>query len=126
MAGPVIHAWVGAGFPESVLVTQILLMVVLIRVGNASAALILKGGGQHRMLAFVNSATAIVNVVMSVLLVPVLGLVGVAVGTLVPVGFTALAVLYPAACRRVGTPVSRGYARAVWPAIWSASPGSAT
>jgi hypothetical protein len=41
---PLVFAWVGAQFAESVLPTQILLAVVLVRVTSATANLILKGG----------------------------------------------------------------------------------
>jgi hypothetical protein len=46
--------------------------------------------------------------------------VGVAVGTLIPVGFAAVFILYPAACHRVGLSMGAVAARAVWPAAWPA------
>jgi len=49
------------------------------------------------------------------------GLIGVAVGTLVPIAFSACVVLYPAACRRVGLPIRAVLARAVLPALWPAA-----
>ena len=48
-AGPIIAAWVGPSFQDSVIVTQLLLAVVLVRVGLGSANVILKGAGQHRL-----------------------------------------------------------------------------
>jgi hypothetical protein len=48
LAAPLIHAWVGPRFDESVLVAQILVFVVAIRVGNATATTLLKGAGEHR------------------------------------------------------------------------------
>jgi drug/metabolite transporter (DMT)-like permease len=50
-----------------------------------------------------------------------LGLVGVAVGTLVPVVSAAAFVLFPAACRRVGVPVVKALAESMWPAAWPAA-----
>ena len=82
--------------------------------------MILKGAGRHKMLAFTNLATAIANVLLSVALVPHLGLVGVALGTLAPVVSSAAFVLFPAACRRVGLPVTHALGGAVWPAAWPA------
>ena len=41
-----------------------------------------------------------------------------AVGTLIPIAFSSLVILYPAACRRVGLPVRVAMTRAVLPAVW--------
>ena len=59
LAGPLIRAWVGPKFDESIVVAQILIVVVAIRVGNATATTVLKGAGQHRLLAFTNAGTAL-------------------------------------------------------------------
>ena len=118
LAAPVVSAWVGDRFAESVLVTQILLGVVFVRVGDSSAALILKGGGQHRLLAFANAGTAIINLLLSLVVVRRYGLPGVALSTLVPVSGAAAFVLFPAACRRVGIPVGTALRQSVWPALW--------
>ena len=118
LADPLIHAWVGPKFTESILVTQILIAVVAIRVGNATATQVLKGAGQHRLLAFSNLGTALANVALSLLWIRRYGLVGQAYGTLLPVAFSSVFVLWPAACRRVGLGVTDAFRRAVWPTVW--------
>jgi O-antigen/teichoic acid export membrane protein len=118
LADPLIHAWVGTQFSTSVLPTQILLMVVLVRVSTASANLILRGAGQHRLLTYTNATTAIVNILLSIALIRPFGLVGVALGTLMPVSVSSAFVLYPAACRRVGLSVWRPLVQAMLPAMW--------
>jgi O-antigen/teichoic acid export membrane protein len=120
MADPLIRRWVGAQFSASVLPLQIMLTIVLVRNVSASATLILRGAGQHRLLTYTNAGTAIVNVLLSIALVRPLGLLGVALGTLIPVAASGLFVLYPAACRRVGVPLMRPLTEAVWPAMWPA------
>jgi O-antigen/teichoic acid export membrane protein len=115
-----IERWVGAQFAASIIPAQLMLAVVLVRASTASAILILRGAGQHRLLAYTNATTAIVNVVLSVLLIRPLGLIGVALGTLIPVGASMLFVLYPAACRRVNLPVGRCLISGIWPALWPA------
>jgi O-antigen/teichoic acid export membrane protein len=123
LADPLVRAWVGTAKPElldSVPVLQILAVVVAIRVGNGTAATVLKGAGQHRMLAGVNLATAMANIALSILLVRVWGLTGVAVGTLVPIAFAAFVIVQPAACRRVGLPLRTALMRSVVPALWPA------
>jgi hypothetical protein len=44
----------------------------------------------------------------------------VALGTLIPVSVSTLAVMYPAACRRVGLPLAYPFAHGIWPALWPA------
>jgi O-antigen/teichoic acid export membrane protein len=120
VADAVIHAWVGPAFGASIVITRILLAVVLMRVATASATMILKGAGHHRLLAFANATTAVLNVLLSVALVRSMGLVGVALGTLIPVASSAAFVLFPLACRRIGLPVAQALRRAMWPAFWPA------
>lgn len=121
LAEPIIVGWLGSGFAASVAVTRLLLAVVLIRVGCAAATSVLKGAGRHRLLAFTNATTAVVNVLLSMVLVTPLGLPGVAIGTLVPVACAACFVLFPAACRRVDLPVAHTLRFSVWPAAWPAA-----
>jgi O-antigen/teichoic acid export membrane protein len=124
LADPLLRAWLGTHATPSILgavpVIQILAVAVAIRVGNATGNTVLKGAGSHRMLAYVNLATGIVNIALSVALVRDFGLVGVAVGTLVPIALSAAFILYPAACRRVGLPIGRAVADSVVPAVWPA------
>jgi hypothetical protein len=46
------------------------------------------------------------------------GLIGQAMGTLVPVAFSSIFILWPAACRRVGVRPLGAFFDAVWPAVW--------
>jgi O-antigen/teichoic acid export membrane protein len=124
LADPLIHAWLGPkkgpAMAGAIPVLQILALAVSIRVGNATGNTVLKGAGEHRMLAFVNLGTGLANLALSVILINPYGLVGVAVGTLVPIGFTALFILFPASCRRVGLPLSQAVTHAILPAVWPA------
>jgi O-antigen/teichoic acid export membrane protein len=118
LAGPLIRAWVGPAFEGSIVVAQILVVVVAIRVGNATATTVLKGAGQHRLLAFTNLGAALANVALSLLWIRPYGLVGQAMGTLLPVAFTSIFILWPAACHRVGLSVFGAFRQAVWPTLW--------
>jgi O-antigen/teichoic acid export membrane protein len=121
MADQLVHAWVGPGFSGSVIVLQLLALTVIVRVGNATAAMLLKAAGNHRLVAFTNVATAIVNLGLSIAIVKPLGLSGVAIGTLVPVCIASTVILFPAGCRRVQLPVARAFGEAVWPSLWPAT-----
>jgi len=118
MADPLVRAWVGPEFSGTVIVLRLLLLTVIIRIGNATASTLLKGAGEHRLVAFTNVAAAVANLALSIALVKPMGLPGVAIGTLVPVGLTSTLVLFPAACRRVQLSIGRAIAEAVWPALW--------
>jgi len=118
LARPLVLSWVGPRFTESILVAQILIAVVAIRVGNATATTLLKGAGEHRMLAFANAGGALANVALSLLWIRRFGLIGQAYGTLIPVAVTSALILWPAACRRVGIGTMEAFRTAVWPTLW--------
>ena len=120
LAEPFVRAWVGPAMLGAAPVIQILAFAVALRVGNATSTTVLKGAGQVRYLAMVNIATGVVNLALSALLITRFGLVGVAVGTLVPIAIASIFVIFPASCRRVGVPVGRAFRQAVWPAAWPA------
>lgn len=121
LANPLVQAWMGTKFSGSVLPMQLLLGVVLVRAGTATATVILKGAGQHKLLAYTNASAAVANVVLSVALIRPFGLTGVALGTFIPVTVSAMFVVYPAACRRVGIGLGRALLDATWPAAWPAA-----
>jgi len=120
LADRIVPGWVGAGFAGSVLVAQVLAAAVVVRVGAASASLILKGARHPRLNAWTNAAVAVVNVTLSLLVIRRFGLAGVALATLVPVAVANSCVLFPAACRRVAIPVAEAARQAIWPAAWPA------
>jgi O-antigen/teichoic acid export membrane protein len=118
LANPLVAAWVGEEFAASALILQLLSIVVIIRVGNATGVTVLKGAGSHRIVSAANITTAVCNVVLSITLVHPLGLPGVALGTLIPVGIVSVFLLFPLACRRVALSVPAAIGRGVWPALW--------
>lgn len=120
VAEPLIERWVGPDFSGSVLLTRLLLLVVLVRVCCASANLILRGAGQHKLLAYTNASVAVINIVLSIALIGPLGLTGAALGTLIPVSTAALLILYPAACRRAGLSLPHLVVHAILPGLWPA------
>lgn len=122
LAEPLILAWVGPAFAGSVPIIYILAAAVTIRVGNSTATTLLKGAGHHRLLAIANISMAVANLALSIALVRRFGLVGVAVGTLIPLAVISIFVLFPVACRRVDLSVTTALAQAIWPALWPVIP----
>jgi O-antigen/teichoic acid export membrane protein len=124
LSSPLVHAWLGRQADKvagCIPVLQILAIAVAIRVGNATGNTLLKGAGQHRLVAWVNLGTGVINALLSILLIRRFGLIGVAWGTLVPIAAASFFVLYPAACRRVGIPFRRALTESVLPAVWPAA-----
>jgi O-antigen/teichoic acid export membrane protein len=119
-ARPLVNLWVGPNFEGSINVIYILSIVVALRVGNATSTVILKGAGLHKILALSNLGMAISNLVLSVVLVRWYGLVGVAIGTLIPMVVFSMFVVFPAACRRVELSRWAVIRHSVWPAAWPA------
>ena len=120
LAKSIVFAWVGSSFSASVPILYVLTIVVSVRVGTSTSAVILKGAGRHRLVAISNITTALFNLGLSILLVQRYGLIGVAIGTLVPMLLMPSLVLFPAACRTVGISVLTVLRESVWPAIWPA------
>jgi len=120
LADAFVRAWVGPAMAGAAPVIQILAFAVALRVGTATSTTLLKGAGQVRYLAGVNLTIGLVNLALSALLIGPFGLVGVAIGTLVPIAAGSMFVIFPAACRRVDVPVAQALRQAVWPAVWPA------
>jgi O-antigen/teichoic acid export membrane protein len=120
LAEPVIVGWTGPSFRSAAVLLQLLAAVVFIRVGTATACMVLRGAGRHRLLAISHAMGAAVNIALSIVLIQTHGLPGVAVATLIPVTIRGVTVVIPAACARVGMPLRTFLADAIWPAVWPA------
>ncbi|MFY9555134.1 MAG: oligosaccharide flippase family protein, partial [Blastocatellia bacterium] len=118
LAEPLVKAWVGPDFAASVPVIYVLAVVVVVRVGNSTATTLLKGAGRHRLLATSNLVIALANLAISVVLVRHMGLIGVALGTLIAVASVSIFVLFPAACRRVQLEMREALRTAIFPTLW--------
>jgi O-antigen/teichoic acid export membrane protein len=118
LAHPLLTAWIGPSFSTTATIVQLLAWVVIVRVGSSTASVVLKGAGMHRRLTGLVSAMAAANLGLSVVLAGPLGLLGVAIGTAVPVTLVALFGVVPTACRRVQLPTAELFRRGAWPALW--------
>ena len=119
-AHPLMEAWLGPTFNTSAIILQLLSILVVLRVGTSTASIILQGAGEHARLTTYVGITGVANLALSIALVKPYGLVGVAIGSIVPVAAMAVIATFPSACRRVGLPVRRAIREAVWPSLWPA------
>ena len=122
LARPLIMVWVGPELSESIPVIYVLAFVVIIRICFSPAHVLLEGAGRHRLLAISTVATGIINLLLSIFLVRRYGLIGVAFGTLIPLSLMSSLVIFPAACRRIGSSVGRAFSVAILPALWPSLP----
>jgi len=104
---PLLIEWMGPGFEAGAVPLYVLALAGIVLVGQGPLGNILLGTGRHRLVAFVSLGEAIANLALSLILVRRFGLLGVAVGTAVPIAIANLCILLPAACRQVEVPLVR-------------------
>lgn len=118
LAYPLIEAWLGPTFGTTAAVLQVLAVLVIFRVGNGAASIIMLGAGEHERLTAYVGVTGIANLALSALLIGPLGLSGVALGSLAPIAVLWVAASFPRACRRVGLTYWEGFTSSIWPSVW--------
>jgi O-antigen/teichoic acid export membrane protein len=114
-ASPLVTAWMGPGFEESVPPLIVLAITGVALVGQGPLGNVLLGTGRHRLVAIVAFVEALANLGLSLVLVRRYGILGVALGTGIPVLLANMFTLLPAACRTVGLSVAE-FGRLVLPA----------
>ena len=83
LAEPLISAWIGPEFRQSVPVCQWLLAAVMINVIHGNTENILSMGGHQKFLAFSILACQVLNLGLSLCLIQVYGIIGVAMATFI-------------------------------------------
>ncbi|HEY7289200.1 MAG TPA: oligosaccharide flippase family protein [Vicinamibacterales bacterium] len=102
LGGPLIAAWMGPTFREGVVPLYVLALIGIVLVGQGPLGNILLGTDHHRLVAYSALGEAIANLILSLLLVRRFGMLGVAIGTAVPIAIVNGFILLPAACRMLG------------------------
>ena len=112
---PLLARLMGPGSEAGVVPFWVLAITGIVLVGQGPLGNILLGTGRHRLVAFVSLGEALANLALSVVLVRRFGMLGVAVGTGVPVVVANLFILLPAAAGQFGM-TSWTFLRRVLPA----------
>ena len=102
----IIEVWVGAPYLSSYLVMVILSVPRTLYLAQSTSTKILLGMGRHRTLAAVLLLEGGINVVLSILLSRQFGIVGVALGTAIPLTVTSVLFLPRHVCRELDIPLS--------------------
>jgi O-antigen/teichoic acid export membrane protein len=100
----IIEAWVGARYRSSYYVLIVLLVPRTFYLVQSASTKVLLGMGRHRALASVLLMEGAANLVLSFLLARPLGIVGVALGTAIPLTCTSLLFLPQHTCRVLNLP----------------------
>jgi len=122
--GPLIRAWMGPGFDDSLGALTALAIASAILVAHAPMNKVLIARGRHQMVAATWIGESLVNLLLSVVLVRRFGLTGVAVATALPLAVGHLGVLLPAACRAVDLELPAAVRRMFGPALGGLVTGS--
>ncbi len=117
LAGPILDAWVGPGYGDGGPVVVILVVAAAIDLSLWPAGFVLQGIGRHRWLGPISLASGIANLALSLALAAPLGLVGIAIGTLIPTAVEAALVLTPFTLRALDIGARRYLAEALVPAL---------
>ena len=116
-AEDIVVLWVGEEFAGAAPVLRILLGAILCTAVQLNAANVLAMNGQHRFIAFAMTASAGLNLLLSIGLIQLYGLEGVALATLIAAFSVELLVIVPRACRARGVSVWRFYLHSLGPAL---------
>ena len=117
LGGQVLALWVGPSYAEYGPLVAVLAIAYLCRSSQRPAVEILLGMARHRVIAATALASGIANVALSILLLPLIGLLGVAVATLIPSAFAMACVVMPFANRSLHVTWQRAM-REIWvPAV---------
>ena len=112
-----INTWVGPGYPESHLLLTILLGARIVALPISIFRSVLYGMGNVKVPSLIYMGEALANLILSLILIQYLGLVGVALGTAIPILFAELGILLPYALKKLDISRSRLLRYAIGPTI---------
>lgn len=116
-APEIIQLWMGKEFAESANLLRLLLGAVLGTALQLNAANVLGMTGRHKFVAFAMGGSAVLNLGLSLLLIQIWDLPGVALATLIATLSTEVLLVVPRACREHGIRLYDFVRRALWPTL---------
>jgi O-antigen/teichoic acid export membrane protein len=116
LAAPILTLWVGAVYAAQASIVVVLIITGFIELSKYPAADVLQAMTRHQPLAITTVITAIANLALSIFLIPRIGIIGAAIGTLVPALLECFLVL-PLTLRVVGVPAKTLIQQAFLPAM---------
>jgi O-antigen/teichoic acid export membrane protein len=105
LADPILQIWVGEGFADGATVAVLLSAGMVISALNQTGLQMLQGMGKARIPALVYASEAVLNLVLSVVLANLIGISGVALGTLLAGLIVSVIAFFPYMCRQFDLPL---------------------
>jgi O-antigen/teichoic acid export membrane protein len=99
---PFILRWMGENYQDAYLPMVVLALAVFLDVGQNPSIGLLYATFNHRFYTYINVAEGIINLILSIALAKPLGILGVALGTLIAAAIVRLAVQPWWVCKAVG------------------------
>jgi O-antigen/teichoic acid export membrane protein len=124
LAGPILTIWVGAEFAQYGYLIVILTLASLADIPTWPAGFIMQGVSRHRFIALISLATGAVNLILSLALIRPYGLLGVALGTLIPAVIFSFGFIIPYAMRVINVSASEMLRRAALPTLLPVIPAA--
>lgn len=108
---PFIQRWMGHEYVDSYPILVVLIIPIIIGSCQTPLFSVLYGISKHRIVAYINISEGISNLVLSLILVQYYGMLGVAIGTAIPMAITTI-VAYPYyVCRVLKIRLNEYYAK---------------
>jgi O-antigen/teichoic acid export membrane protein len=115
LSGPFLSVWVGPEYAGAAPLVAVLALAGLADTVLWPAAGILQGMARHRPMAWIGIGSALVNLGLSLWLVHPFGVMGVALGTLIPTTIESVGIIIPYAMRANGVSLRDGFREMFWP-----------
>jgi O-antigen/teichoic acid export membrane protein len=121
-ADDIILLWVGEELQAAGPILQTLSVAVLFSAFTFNAANVLGMTGRHKLVAVALLSSAFGNLIISVVLIGIIGLHGVAFGTLLGIFFCEFLILVPAVCKSLLVPFTTFISRCLLPGFLTSAP----
>lgn len=114
--------WLGKGFHESYIVFCVLMVARVGMMTNETMIEAATGMGHNKFTGIISGVEAISNLILSIILVKKIGILGIALGTVIPVTITRSIIIPVYCCRLVNLTITDYITRVVWPTLVSSLP----
>ena len=125
LARPLLVLWIGAEYADAALLVAVLGLASVLDAGIWPAGAVLQGIGRYRAFAILSIVAAAGNLGLSLWLVHPLGVLGVAIGTLVPTAIVRFGFIFPYTLRVMQVGAREAAREILLPALLPAIPAVA-